>query len=191
VKAPSPDAQDPGARPLRFDLLSGMGFGNADLDSGETVNTFGLVASLRASYALSFGGNLALRVDHFFGTSSSYPLPLVARVEHHRRADFAAIDLGFDIRTSHAVFRPYLGVGAIMFTKNVECTAAGGNGFDSLGAEMCSKVSSSEHPIQPAIAPGLSMALMLGRFFIVLDPRFYYQKESAAFASTAGVGLSL
>jgi hypothetical protein len=168
-----------------------MGFGNSKLETGETLNTFGPLVSIRAAYALSFGANIAIRAEHFFGSSSSYPLPLVARVDYHRRADFLGADLGFDIHTSHAIFRPYLGLGAMMLSETSSCSPVSGSGFDSLSSDLCTKSESSKYPLRPTLAPGLSMALLLGRFYVILEPRFYYLKGTNGFVSTAGLGLSL
>lgn len=186
------EAQEPfpsQASPLRLEASGGAAFGNASLPTKESVNAFGPNFGLRAGYTFAFGAALALRYDHFFGTTSSYPVPLVALIEHRTSAHFLAADLGFELTPSHAIFRPHVSIGMLGLRQSVSCTTVSGS-FDAVAHDLCLQNSGAHTSFAPAAAPGLLMGLGWSRYYGFVDVQYFFA-EVDAFAIAGGLGLTL
>lgn len=184
-----PDFFPSPAWPLRLEASGGAAFGNTSLPTHESVNAFGPNFGLRAGYTFSFGAALALRYDRFFGTTSSYPVPLVALVEHRTSAHFLAADLGFELTPSHAIFRPHVSIGLLGLQKSVSCSTVSGS-FDTVARDHCLQNEGSETSWGPAAAPGLLMGLGWSRYYGFVDVGYFFA-EAGAFAIAGGLGLTL
>ncbi len=181
---PSPD------HPFRLEALGGVAFGNASLPSGESINAYGPGLGLRAGYAFALGATVALRYDHFFGSTSSYPVPLVALIEHRTGASFLAADLGFELTPTHAIFRPHVGLGVLGLRRSVKCDPVDG-AFRDLAADLCQDHDDSQTDWRPAIAPGLLMGLGWNRYYGFVDVQYLLREEANAFNLAGGFGLTL
>lgn len=177
------------ASPLRLEASGGAAFGNTSLPTRESVNTFGPNLGLRAGYTFSFGAALALRYDHFFGTTSSYPIPLVALIEHRTSAHFLAADFGFELTPSHAIFRPHVSIGLLGLRRSVSCSTVAGS-FDTVAEDLCLQNEGSETSWGLAAAPGLLMGLGWSRYYGFVDVQ-YFLADVDAFAIAGGLGLTL
>lgn len=181
---PSPD------HPFRLEALGGGAFGNASLPSGESLNAYGPGLGLRAGYTFAFGATAALRYDHFFGSTSSYPVPLVALIEHRTGASFLAADLGFELNPSHAILRPHVGLGLLGLRSSVKCDPVDG-AFRELANDLCQDHDQSETSWRPAVAPGLLMGLGWNRYYGFVDVQYLLRQDANAFAIAGGFGLTL
>jgi hypothetical protein len=176
-------------QPWRLEASGGAAFGNTTLPTGESINAFGPSIGLRAGYALSFGGTLALRYDHFFGTTSSYPIPLVALVEHRTSAHFMAADLGFEFTPSQALIRPHVSIGGLAHRLSTSCDAVNGS-YDSLANSLCSLNKDSKTSWNLAAAPGLLMGLGWSRYYGFVDIQYLFS-EVNAYGIVGGFGFTL
>lgn len=175
---------------LRVELLAGAGFGNVRLSTGESINTYGPGLGLRVGYRFSFGGFIALRYDHFFGSSTEYAWSGVARTRYQASASFPAVDLGYELLLPHAFVRPHVALGAGFLRRNVECKIADGS-FSSVGQQHCDQVQRAEARGESwgvAVVPGLTMGLRAGRFHFLVEPRYYVRSDANAFAIEGGIG---
>jgi hypothetical protein len=181
-----------GAPPgLRAEILGGAGFGDARISTGETLNAYRGAIGLRAGWTLPFGGHLAVRYDHFFGSASLYAFPSVARVEYAVGASFLGVDAGFEIALPGAFFRPHVGLGAGLLRHGLECAAQPG-GFGVLSGQFCA-VEANKQPESAwrfAAVPGLTMAVTVWRLYVLVEPRYYLRSETSAFGAFGGVGSS-
>jgi hypothetical protein len=181
---PSPD------HPFRLEASGGGAFGNASLPSGESLNAYGPGLGLRAGYTFAFGASAALRYDHFFGSTSSYPVPLVALIEHRTGASFVAADLGFELTPNHAILRPHVGLGLLGLRTSVKCDPVDG-AFRELADDLCRDQDQSETSWRPAAAPGLLMGLGSNRYYGFVDVQYLLREGANAFAIAGGFGLTL
>jgi len=181
---PSPDF------PFRLEATGGGAFGDTQLSTGESVNAYGPGLGLRASYAFDFGGTLGLRYDHFFGTTSSYPVPLVALIEYQTGASLIAADAGFELAISHALFRPHVGVGLLGRRTSVTCSPVSGS-FGALAQDLCDQNDDAQTSWGFAAVPGLLMGLGWSRYYGFVDIQYYLRDEANAFGIAGGVGITL
>ncbi|MFW5740288.1 MAG: hypothetical protein ACOC1F_07975 [Myxococcota bacterium] len=176
--------------PFRLEAAAGGAFGDTTLDTGESVNAYGPGLSLRGAYALGFGGTIGLRYDHYFGVTSSYPVPLLALIEYQTGASFIAADLGFELAISHAYFRPHVGLGALALRSSVKCSPVAGS-FDPLANQLCNLNDRSNTNWGFAAVPGLLMGLGWGRYHGFVDLQYYVRDEANAFGLAGGFGISM
>jgi hypothetical protein len=178
------------SRPFRVELMGGGTFGTTTLPTGESINAYGATAAIRAAYVLRFGGYAGVRYDHFFGSTSSYPVPLVAMVEHRTGASFVGPELGVELAIAHALFRPNVALGALGLRRSMSCTPVDGS-FAETAQQLCDR--SDAHDTQWAFAavPGLLMGLGWSSFYGFVDTRYYVRDEAGAFGILGGVGLTL
>lgn len=176
--------------PFRVEALGGGAFGDTSLPTGESVNAYGAGFSVRGAYVLDFGLSMGLRYDHFFGTTSSYPLPLVALVEYQTGASFLAADAGFELALSHALFRPHVGLGAVGLRKSVKCSPVDGS-FGTLARDLCADNENAETDWGLGVAPGLLMGLGWGKFYGFADLSYLFREPADAFLLAGGVGVTL
>lgn len=187
------DATDDPPSPLddahwRMELAGGVAFGNADIATGESLNSYGPTASIRVGYTFAFPIYLGLRYDHFFGSSAQYPVPLLARVEYHLGAHFVGANAGAELRIGPAFLRPQLGVGLLALRSSASCSAASGS-FSDLSAQTCHDLEQSSTSWAAAVVPGVPMGLHFGRFFAFVEPSYYVRKTAGAYALVGAVGL--
>ncbi|HNS95927.1 MAG TPA: hypothetical protein PLJ27_12370 [Polyangiaceae bacterium] len=178
------------AHPFRLEATAGAGFGSTTLSSGETINAYGPGLGLHAGYTFEIGVAIALQYQHFFGTTSSYPIPLVALIEHRTGASFASVDLGFEFTPSHAIFRPHVGLGIAGLRKSIECSPVDGS-FSALARDVCHDYHASHGSWSKAIAPGLLMGLGFDRYYGFVDLQYLIPDDAEAFIVTGGFGLTL
>jgi len=176
--------------PFRLEAVGGAAFGNTTLATGETVNAYGPGLALRGAYAFDFGGTLGLRVDHYFGSTSSYPVPLVALIEHQTGASFAGADVGFELPVSHALFRPHVGLGLLGLHQHVQCSPVSGS-FDDLANQLCEDNDEGSTTWSLSAVPGLLMGLGWSRYYGFVDMQYYFSGEADAFAIAGGAGVTL
>jgi hypothetical protein len=174
---------------FRLEASGGAAFGYDSLPTKESVNAFGPNFGLRAGYTFPFGAAFALRYDHFFGSTSSYPVPLVALIEHRTSAHFLAADLGFEFTPSHAIFRPHLSIGLLGLRQSVTCAPVSGS-FDSVAKDLCLQNDGAATSWAPAAAPGLLMGLGWSRYYGFVDVQYFFA-EVDAFAIAGGLGFTL
>jgi len=178
---------------LRVELLAGGGYGRAQLSTRETVNTFGAAGSLRVGYRFGFGGIVALRYDHFFGTSSEYLYDSVGNFAFRSRVSAAVAELGYELFLPHAFVRPHVGVGGGWVRRSVECKPASGS-YGTAGQQYCDLATEDERAYQSfrlAVAPGLTMGVRFGAVHLFLEPRYYIRSDANGYALFAGVGMAL
>lgn len=181
---PSPE------QPFRLELLGGAAFGDTSLSTGESVNAYGPGLVLRGAYTFDFGGTLGLRYDHYFGSTSTYPVPLVALIEHQTGASFAAAEAGFELSVSHALFRPRIAFGLLGLRSSVKCSPVSGS-FSELARQLCAQNDENEVDWGVAAAPGLLMGLGWSRYYGFADIQYYLRDEAEAFGIAGGVGVTL
>lgn len=176
--------------PFRVELMGGGTFGSSKLSSGESINAYGATLAIRAAYVLRFGGYAGLRYDHFFGATSSYPVPLVAMLEHKTGASFIGPELGFELAISHAVFRPNVALGALGLRRNVSCTPVEGS-FGDTAQQLCDRSEMHDTDWAFAAVPGLLMGLGWSPVYGFADIRYTIRDEAGAYGILGGVGLTL
>jgi hypothetical protein len=171
-------------------MLGAAGFGDVRLSTGETANSYGPGFTLRAAWRFSFGATVAVRWDHFLGTSSEYVWTGVARTQYQAGATFPFAEFGYELLLPHAFVRPNVAVGGGSLRRNVECSRAQGS-FGYVADQHCSGVESAEASARGwafAVAPSLTMGLRARRFHVLLEPRYYVRNDANAFAIAAGIG---
>lgn len=190
---PDSDAPEPHRiKGLRVELLGGEGYGRAQLSTRESVNTYGPAGSLRLGYRLRFGGFVALRYDHFFGTTSEYLYDSVGNFAFRSRVSSALAELGYDLFLPHAFLRPHVGIGGGWVRRSVDCKTASGS-YATAGQQFCDLASSDEKAQQSlrlAVAPGLTMGVRFGPVHVFLEPRYYVRSDANGYALMAGVGMA-
>ena len=189
----SADAVEPRVGPFRLDLGLGAAFGNVKLPTGESTNTYGAGASLRGGYVFRFGGFLALRFEHFLGTSADYVYPSVATTTYRAGAEFLGGEVGYELNLPHAFLRPHVGVGAGWLTRTGSCSAAHSS-WGTIPDQTCSVTLSraeSGGSWNLSVAPGLTMGVTFAKWRVFVEPRYYFRDSAGAYGIFGGVGLAL
>lgn len=138
---------------------------------GMGSNDYGIGFGLRAGYTMPYRLYLGGIANYHVGNDTN-----VADVRQSTRVGYFGPEAGYDLGVGKVLLRPVLGFGLAFRTEQRE----GGN-----------VASTDQTLVRPYIAPGASVMVPIGNFFVGADSRYMINRDNGAITLLGALGAHL